>query len=106
MGMLGHAVVRRADGEVFTHLHPVGTISMAAQELLVQRELSQNIVPSPVSDTNSVAMMAMLAPPGHGHEVTFPYAFPRPGAYRLWVQIRTNDRVLTGVFDMRVKPAG
>ena len=37
MGMLGHAVVRRIDGSVFTHLHPVGTVSMAAAELLAAR---------------------------------------------------------------------
>ena len=90
MGMLGHAVVRRADGEVFTHLHPVGTISMAAQELFARREggqLTNTVVSSPVG------------------EVSFPYAFPRPGDYRLWVQIRTSGRVLTGVFDVQVKPA-
>src|SRR5437016_6410776 len=32
LGMLGHAVVRRQDGAVFAHIHPVGTFSMAAQE--------------------------------------------------------------------------
>ena len=46
MGMLGHAVVRRSDGTVFTHLHPMGTISMAAQALLVQREGNATANPS------------------------------------------------------------
>ncbi len=95
MGMLGHAVVRRSDGEVFTHLHPVGTISMAAQELFTRRE------------RNDPALSITNAPPAtlSGNEVSFPYAFPRPGDYRLWVQVRTNGRVLTGVFDVRVSPA-
>ena len=93
MGMLGHAVVRRSDGEVFTHLHPLGTISMAAQELFARREGNRT--------TNAVPMTAPATP----GEVSFPYAFPRPGDYRLWVQVRTNGRVLTGVFDVSVKPA-
>ena len=94
MGMLGHAVVRRDDGEVFTHLHPVGTISMAAQELFAQRE-------------RPAGRASASAPPAASEaarEVVFPYAFPRPGNYRLWVQVRVSGRVLTGVFDVRVEP--
>ena len=93
MGMAGHCVVRRTDGEVFTHLHPVGTISMAAQELFTRREGSQ---PANPTATNALATSG---------EVTFPYAFPRPGDYRLWVQVRTGVQVLTGVFDVMVNPA-
>jgi hypothetical protein len=88
MGMLGHAVVRRSDGEVFTHLHPVGTISMAAQSLFIRNE-------------RPAAPVGPLEP---AEEVIFPYAFPRPGDYRLWVQVRVAGRVLTGVFDVRVEP--
>ena len=91
MGMLGHAVVRRADGEVFTHLHPVGTISMAAQELFARRDRPAGATPTSV-------------PAESANEVIFPYAFPRPGDYRLWVQVRVAARVLTGVFDVRVQP--
>jgi hypothetical protein len=99
MGMRGHCVVRRSDGEVFTHLHPVGTISMAAQALLVQREQGETL-----TATNRLA-------PGNPsgiaiNEVSFPYAFPRPGSYRIWVQVRIEGRVLTGVFDTNIKPAG
>ena len=81
MGMLGHALVRRSDGAVFMHLHPAGTISMAAQEMLSRRELG----------TSAERMWSAF---GATNEVSFPYAFPRPGNYRLWVQIRT------GVFDL------
>ena len=85
MGMAGHCVIRREDGTVFTHLHPAGSISMAAQQLITPEK-------SPA---------AMLAPATN--ELTFPYAFPQPGKYRAWVQIRTAGRVLTGVFDLVVR---
>lgn len=88
MGMQGHAVVRRSDGAVFTHLHPVGTISMAAQQLL-----------SPGREERAVFLpMAEAA-----REVSFPYAFPRGGEYRVWVQVRIGGRVLTGTFNVRVR---
>ena len=99
MGMLGHAVVRRADGEVFTHLHPLGTISMAAEEVLARRSRDESAV---VDAAPVISAPSPSAIPGN--EATFPYAFPRPGDYRMWVQVRVNGRVLTGVFDVQVKP--
>jgi hypothetical protein len=92
MGMQGHAVLRRRDGAVFTHLHPAGSISMAAAEMLAQRDGTASPVP-----------LASGTQPG---EVEFPYAFPQPGEYRMWVQVRASGRVLTGVFDVVVRERG
>jgi hypothetical protein len=89
MGMQGHAVLRRNDGAVFTHLHPAGSISMAAAEMLAKRD-------------GTAAPMPLAAGPGPG-EVEFPYAFPKAGQYRMWVQVRSAGRVLTGVFDVDVR---
>jgi hypothetical protein len=112
LGMRGHAVLRRSDGEVFTHLHPVGTISMAAQALFSRSEVASRSEgmadrgsgADGTVETNAWARAGMDGV-GSGSEVAFPYAFPRPGDYRLWVQVRTGGRVLTGVFDMRVTRA-
>ena len=36
-------------------------------------------------------------------QLTFPYEFPKPGRYRIWVQAKPDRRVLTGTFDVDVR---
>lgn len=88
LGMEGHAAVVRDDGAVFIHLHPMGTISVAAQTLLSHGERG---------DHNMAAMMAPR------DTLYFPYAFPQPGQYTLWVQVKRHGRVLTAAFRAMVK---
>ncbi len=102
MGMLGHAVVCRDDGKVFVHLHPQGTISMTAQALLAGRA---GLLDARMPAGHSAMPMALGAAAGQGGspgEVAFPYEFPEPGRYRLWVQVKSGGQVLTGVFDVEV----
>jgi hypothetical protein len=100
MGMPGHAAIRRSDGSVFAHIHPVGTISMASQFFFEQQAAAQTGGPMPVDHSR----MAMAGPTG-ASTVAFPYLFPQPGAYRIWVQTKVGGRIVTGAFDVDVAPA-
>ena len=93
MGMWSHAAIRDRNGLVFTHLHPSGTISMTAQELFARRERGEDLR-KPID--------VMCGRPER--ELTFPYLFPRPGEYRIWVQIKSAGQVHTAAFDIQVLP--
>ncbi|UFH57325.1 hypothetical protein [Spirosoma sp. KNUC1025] len=126
LGMGGHAVILRSDGTVYIHLHPVGTYSMAAEESLVGRIADTtraftypdavrfrdsidtyvaNLKTLPEAEKNKIlanTMGDMAHAMKTNNMVEFPYAFPRAGHYRIWVQVKRNGRVLTGIFDTQV----
>ena len=87
MGMAGHAEFVRSDFSVFAHIHPAGSVPMAS--LMAARE----DFGLPMDDSSMHALT---------DEVSFPYGFPQPGDYRLFVQVKRHGRVQTGVFDARV----
>jgi hypothetical protein len=92
MGMAGHLVIVRRDLGVFAHIHPAGSVPMAALMLLgapgaAGSEGMAGMNHGPVSD-----------------EITFPYGFPQAGEYRLFLQVKRAGRVETGAFDVRVSP--
>lgn len=126
LGMGGHAAILRSDGSVYIHLHPVGTYSMAAEGSLIGRLADTSITfhfpdanrfrdsidtylaklkTLPEAEKNKLLNISM---PGMSHGVKtnnmveFPYAFPRAGSYRIWIQVKRNGQVLTGVFDTDV----
>jgi hypothetical protein len=105
MGMAGHAEFVRSDMSVFAHVHPAGSVSMAALEL------AQDGLPNAAGSTQGDLSMPMSAQmsmrmPDSGPlppEVRFPYGFPQAGDYRIFVQIKRAGQVETGVFDARVE---
>jgi hypothetical protein len=90
MGMAGHAVFLRKDFSVFAHVHPVGSVAMPALEL-AQATLGG-------TDPHAGHAMGGPLPP----TVSFPYGLPSAGDYRVFVQVRRNGKVETGVFDTHV----
>jgi hypothetical protein len=104
MGMAGHAEFVRSDLSVFAHVHPDGSVPMAAVQLAdaTLAKNSADVAPAGSSATSEMNMPGMPTGP-IGPEVSFPYGFPKPGLYRIFVQVKYNGRVETGVFDAQVK---
>jgi hypothetical protein len=88
MGMAGHAEFVSFDRTVFAHIHPEGSVAMAALALA-----------NPQEKSDTMAGMAHAA-----SEVSFPYGFPKAGDYRLFVQVKRAGKVETGIFDVKVEP--
>jgi len=88
MGMAAHLVVANRDGSVFAHLHPAGSVSMAAMQKFAG---------------------GAAADPHAGHDmpiegaVAVPYAFPKAGPFRIFVQIKRGGGVKTAAFDVDVR---
>ena len=85
MGMAAHVIVSSYDHGVFAHLHPSGSISMAALQKF--------------SDAANHAAHAGLL----DGRVEVPYAFPTAGRYRMWVQFKRAGEIKTAAFDFDVK---
>jgi len=103
MGMPAHAMLNRADGDVFVHIHPSGMISMAAQQALDRAVAADTTTAGSAGFPMTHAPGDMLAPGASAGIVRFPFVAPSAGHYRLWVQIRRGGRVLTGAFDAVIR---
>jgi hypothetical protein len=122
LGMMGHAAIVKDDGSVYIHLHPTGTVSTTAITVMEKRIgettptpvlLPTNVfkdsvdkvlakiqtMPEAQRDKFLMPNMNHNAKEHHGGSVKFPYVFPTAGNYRIWLQIKRNEKVLTGVFD-------
>jgi hypothetical protein len=102
MGMPAHAVIMRDDASVFVHLHPAGTISMASQMAFMMRQPGDTVIGTLGKRLSAAEMSTMQHAPVTVGTVSFPYAFPKAGNYRIWVQVKLNGKVTTAAFDTRV----
>jgi hypothetical protein len=98
MGMPGHAEFMRDDFQVFAHVHPSGSAPMAALSIA-----QSQVNGGDASGTQGMAGMHAMHSSGLPHEVSFPYGFPQPGQYRVFVQVKRAGKVETGIFDARVE---
>lgn len=85
---------------MFAHLHPSGSVAMPALELA--RQTTDTTDPTDTA-MPGMDMAAMHHAPVRSEDLAFPYGFPRPGTYRLFVQVRHAGRIVTGAFDARVE---
>jgi len=106
INMGGHAALLKKDQTVFVHIHPIGTISMASQEMF-QENYIQDIVDQDdicffgfVNDS-SENFINNISPNG---KVSFPaIKLENTGEYGLWVQVKSSGEVITQKFDFEIK---
>jgi hypothetical protein len=109
MGMMSHAAVMRSDGRVFSHLHPTGNYSMAAQTIFDSRiaqetAINGSLPPGMMKMPDGTIMdAAMMDHSSNDARIFLPYEFPTAGDYRIWVQVKIAGKVMTGIFDTIAK---
>jgi TRAP-type C4-dicarboxylate transport system permease small subunit len=104
LGMAGHAAFVKTDGTVFAHTHPEGSAAM--QAVILANGASTEMANS--GSMGGMDMTGHLSSGGKDAEhippmVEFPYGFPSPGRYRIFIQMKHANTVETGVFDAEVR---
>ena len=104
--MGGHGALISPDNNVFIHFHPIGTISMASQQIFdKQQELATNEksgicyygLPIDTAKTYSEGLQSNIG------RVSFPpLSLDKAGDYYMWVQVKTEGEVVTEKFSFTV----
>lgn len=104
--MGGHGALISPDNNVFIHFHPIGTISMASQQIFdKQQELVSNAesgicyygLPIDTTKTYSEGIQSNL-----GRVAFPPLSLNKAGQYFMWVQVKTEGKVITEKFSFTV----
>ena len=80
----------------------LGTVSMVGQQVFQARDRGDTTARGRLQP-NALAPMADMSAMTMPGTFSFPYEFPKPGHYRIWVQVKPAGRVLTGAFDVDVR---
>ncbi len=94
LGMAGHAAFVKTDGTAFAHTHPEGSAAMPAMMLANGGQQEMAGMPGMEMPMDSGPIVPV---------VEFPYGFPSPGRYRVFIQMKHGGAVETGVFDAEVR---
>jgi hypothetical protein len=96
MGMAGHAAFVKTDGTVFAHTHPEGSAAMAA--LMLANGEGNDATPHAGMNMDTDQHSEPVS-----STVEFPYGFPSPGRYRIFIQMKHGTTIETGAFDALVE---
>lgn len=81
LGMPGHLLIRGAEGTIFGHVHATG-------ESLTESGDAAAPIPGVLFETTT-------APTRYEPTIQFTYTPPVAGSYRLWLQFKVDDRIIT-----------
>jgi hypothetical protein len=101
MGMAAHAEIIASDLSVFAHIHPSGSVPMAA---LMMASADAGKTPGAMSAMNMPAGVTMreMPPAIVAPNISMPYGFPKPDLYRIFFQFKRGGQIETAAFDARV----
>lgn len=97
MGMAAHAEIVASDLSVFAHIHPSGSVPMAALMMA-----SADVGKTSASMMPAMSGMENTSPESVSPEISMPYGFPKPGRYRIFLQFKRAGRIETATFDTHV----
>ena len=100
--MGGHGAIIDSSGNTFIHIHPIGTISMASQELYDQEyDLQKSgicyfgLPDTTIKDYSQATFKnSFLSFP--------PIIIDDPGKYFLWIQGKSNNEIITEKFEFNI----
>ena len=98
--MGGHGAILKNDHSVFVHIHPIGTISMASQELYNQNDAIEN---SGICYFGIAEDSLKIYFKNQNSIVNFPpINLDKPGDYIMWIQAKSEGEIITQKFDFKI----